>query len=166
MLAFFTTAPAASATSFVINNKAPRLDTDGNVIDAHSGNILLHNNTFYLYGDHYKATDACSKEHGSALYTSPDMESWTLRSEMIWKGSNFPKGIYYTPVVFYDDVRSRFVGWVSYFELMPDGKHPPKPGCWIVGESQDGIEFSFLAQICDKVGVNMNAIFLDDDATG
>ena len=155
--------PSWSPTdSFVIDNKAPRLDTAGNVVDAHSGNILHFNGTFYLYGDHYKATDACSKAHGTAVYTSTDMEAWTFRSEMIWQGTGFPTGIYYTPVVFYDAARSRFVGWVSYFELMPDGKHPPKPGCWIVGESHDGITFSYIVQICDDVGINMNAILIDD----
>ena len=121
-----------------INNKAPRRDAAGDVIDAHSGNILQYNGSFYLYGDHYKTTDCCTKPHGTAVYTSTDMQSWELRSEMLWQGEHFPTGIYYTPVVFYDTQQSRFVSWVSYFELMPDGKHPPKPGCWVVGESKDG----------------------------
>ena len=51
--------PAAPIRSFVINNKAPRVDTDGKVIDAHSGNILQFNGTFFLYGDHYKGTVQC-----------------------------------------------------------------------------------------------------------
>ena len=50
--------------------------------------------------------------------------------------------------------------------LMPDGKHPPKPGCWVVGESSDGIRFSFVRSICDDVGINMNALLLDDDGKG
>ena len=49
---------------------------------------------------------------------------------------------------------------------MPDGKHPPKPGCWVVGESSDGIRFSFVRSICDDVGINMNALLLDDDGKG
>ena len=157
---------ASSMGSFVINNRDPRRDTAGNIVDAHSGNILQHQGTFYLYGDHYKATDACSTAHGTAVYTSKDMQTWDLRSEMVWRGKGFPTGIYYTPVVFYDTQRARFVSWVSYFELMPDGKHPPKPGCWVVGESQDGIRFSFIHQICDAVGINMNAILLDTDGKG
>ena len=73
-----------------INNKAPRRDAAGDVSDAHSGNILQYNGSFYLYGDHYKTTDCCTKPHGTAVYTSTDMQSWELRSEMLWQGEHFP----------------------------------------------------------------------------
>lgn len=86
------------------------------------------------------------------------MEAWTLRSEMIWQGVSFPTGIF-TRWWYYDAARSRIAGWASFFELLPDGKHPPKPGCWIVGESHDGISFIFLAHICDAV--NVNATFIE-----
>lgn len=88
------------------------------------------------------------------------MEAWTLRSEMIWQGVSFPRDLLHAGgITYYDAARSRFVGWASFFELLPDGEHPPKPGCWIVGESHDGISFIFLAQICDAV--NVNATFIE-----
>lgn len=96
----------------------------------------------------------------TAVYTSSDMEAWTLRSEMIWQGVSFPRDLLHAGgITYYDAARSRFVGWASFFELLPDGEHPPKPGCWIVGESHDGISFIFLAQICDAV--NVNATFIE-----
>ena len=86
------------------------------------------------------------------------MESWTLRSPMIFVNSSrgsFPQGSYYTPVVVWDAPRNRFLAWVSYF-LSDDssgclGAHcpPPKMGCpagWYVAESTDGIRDCLLSR--------------------
>eukprot|EP01045_Picozoa_sp_COSAG04_P008564 COSAG04_NODE_477_length_13694_cov_3.632310_3_plen_84_part_00 len=61
--------PHSPSLRFVINNGHPRLDTEGRVVDAHSGNILQHRGTYYLYGDHYRATDCCTAPHTTAVYT-------------------------------------------------------------------------------------------------
>ena len=65
---------------------------------------------------------------------------------------------YYTPVVFDDERRARFVSWVSFFELMAESgrrKTPAKAGLGgrTLGQSQDAINFEFLDQICDDVGI-------------
>ena len=41
------------AKNVTIYNDRPRLDVDGNVVDAHDGVILFHNGTFFLYGERY-----------------------------------------------------------------------------------------------------------------
>ena len=162
---------AALPSSFVIDNLHPRLDTRGRVIDAHSGNILQHNGSFYLYGDHYGKTSVITQPHGSACYTSPDMNTWTLRSRMTWQNNSkgvCPVGGYYTPVVIYDKLRRRFIGWVS---------GPTARGCtgrncsargggWKVGESANGITFEFVANPQTPSHGNMNAIYIDDDEVG
>jgi hypothetical protein len=174
-----TTTKSDDDAGFTIDNLHPRRDTSGRVIDAHSGNILQHETLgYFLYGDHYKSTDCCTKPHGTAVYTSPDMVRWTRRAEMIFvNGShgNFSSGSYYTPAVIWDAPRSRFLAWVSFFAADGSsgclGKHcpPPRTGCpagWYVAESRDGVSFAFVAFNCDGVGTNMNAILQDVDGKG
>ena len=36
-----------------VSNAVPRVDTDGNIVDAHSGNIVEMNGTYFLYGEFY-----------------------------------------------------------------------------------------------------------------
>ena len=42
-----------SAKSVTIFNDRPRVDVNGNIVDAHDGMILEHNGTFFLYGERY-----------------------------------------------------------------------------------------------------------------
>jgi endo-1,4-beta-xylanase len=160
-----------SSSSFTIDNLHARLDTAGRVIDAHSGNILEHNGTYFMYGDHYESTNVIRDPHGSACYTSTDMQSWTLRSRMIWKNGSagvYPLGGYYTPSVLYDPKRKRFVGWVSGPSARGCTGHncSATGGGWSVGVSSDGITFSFLANPRTPSHGNMQSVFIDDDGVG
>lgn len=38
----------SNALQVTIRNDIPRVDVDGNIIDCHSGNIVLVNGTFYM----------------------------------------------------------------------------------------------------------------------
>jgi hypothetical protein len=58
------------------------------------GIILQWNSTYeyYIYGDHYTNTNFINQLHGSAVYTSTDMQSWERRSEMMWHNNS--KGVF------------------------------------------------------------------------
>ena len=72
-------APPAEAKRVVIRNDAPRLDVDGNYLDAHDGCIVAHGGTYFLYGESYgNATGGTFPgDWGAspqlAVYTSPDL---------------------------------------------------------------------------------------------
>lgn len=53
---FHCTTVSALDDGAVVTNNMPRLDTDGSVINAHSGMILAHNGTHYTCGEHYGNT--------------------------------------------------------------------------------------------------------------
>jgi hypothetical protein len=70
-----------------IRNDVPRVDTGGNIVDAHSGNVVGPvNGTYYFYGERYRnATGMDWKwvEGGYApkltVYTSKDLVTWVDR---------------------------------------------------------------------------------------
>lgn len=49
-------------------------DTDGNLVNAHAGNIVLDNGTFWLFGE-YK-TEGQEEGGGVAVYSSEDLGTW------------------------------------------------------------------------------------------
>lgn len=72
----------ASVTQpFAIVNGQPRLALDGSVIDAHDGEIVEFNGTFYLYGTAYgcgfRWTDPTTPFCGFNVYSSADLSHWT-----------------------------------------------------------------------------------------
>ena len=84
--------PCASARRVTVSNAVPRLDTDGNPINAHDGGMYEFDGLFHLYGTAYahchQAGPTCDGECGYyyntfSLYTSPDLVNWTLVSNNI-----------------------------------------------------------------------------------
>ncbi|TDL20596.1 Arabinanase/levansucrase/invertase [Rickenella mellea] len=63
-------AQTTSLTNLIVPGAQWR-DTDGNVISAHGGGIVHVNNTFYWVGG---SVGCCE---GTALYSSPDLTTWT-----------------------------------------------------------------------------------------
>ena len=106
-------------TVFSIDNTRPRIDTKGQLMDVHDGNVIKYNNTYYWYGMGYTN---CTLEkgvippyncpgiylkfghcgfrtdHAINLYTSPDLESWTFVKN-VFPESARPEGIYFRPKV-------------------------------------------------------------------
>lgn len=76
---------AVTAQRFVtIHNDQPRLDVNGNYVDAHDGKILYHNGTFFLYGEAYGNQTLATPYPWKSVprlivYTSPDLINWTRR---------------------------------------------------------------------------------------
>ena len=70
-----------------MQNNAPRLDTSGAIVDAHSGNVVQHpSGTFFLYGERYRNATGSDQDWvkgGYApkltVYTSTDLVNWEDR---------------------------------------------------------------------------------------
>ncbi len=86
------------------------LDTDGNHINCHGGNIVYvdHLQTFFWYGEHR------GKPGGAACYSSQDLYNWKNEGVVIDKGDI---SIFERPKVIYDKDHDQYVMWFHY-----DGK--------------------------------------------
>ena len=84
---------SAAALSATLSNVAPRLDVNGVIVNAHSGGLYRFPrdapspDLFYLYGTKYPmchqnghiCEQGCGYYNNSfVVYTSPDLETWTL----------------------------------------------------------------------------------------
>ena len=72
------------ARRVVIRNDVARRAVDGSYVDAHDGKILAVNGTYYLYGEAYGNQTLATPYPWSAyprlaVYTSPDLVTWTYR---------------------------------------------------------------------------------------
>ena len=79
------TTTTTTTTTTLISNSEPRLDTLNNVVDAHNGNIVFVNDTYYLYGEYYGnhnfAVSGSTKLPKLSVYTSKNLKSgsWIFR---------------------------------------------------------------------------------------
>lgn len=55
------------------------LDTDGNHINAHGGNIIKCDSIYYWYGEHRPDGKTSRFQKGVSCYSSPDLHTWTNR---------------------------------------------------------------------------------------
>ena len=116
-----------------IDNDASRRDVNGTIMDIHDGNILLHNNTYYYYGNSYgnctepTGPDGCAGmqwgsscgfrlNHNVSLYTSPDLATWTAAPEHVFEiARDFPvPAVMWAPKVLYNPSTQLWVMWVNY----------------------------------------------------
>lgn len=81
-----------------ISNRKPRMDADGNIVDAHDGCLQKFGDRYYLYGTSYGTTDGFNKNNRYRCYSSPDLVAWKLEGELL---QNPPDGVYYRPYVIY-----------------------------------------------------------------
>jgi hypothetical protein len=167
LLALLLALTSVSSREVSVRNDQLRLDTDGNIIDCHSGNIVHVNGTFFMYGERYDNISGIGpsppimRPH-IVVYTSPDLTTWTNRGEAFQTWPNFPYGTFFTPWGVYDDVHNRFVVWFNAYE------NGCCDGNWGVAVSDDGVSFEVLSM--NTTGkyaeVDCNSILIDDDGTG
>jgi hypothetical protein len=158
---------AVDSLLVTIRNDVSRLDTAGNIIDCHSGNIVAVNETFFWYGERYDNVSGIGpspplQRPHLVVYTSPDLQAWTYRGEIFSTWPNAPFGTFFTPWAVYDTATQTFVLWFNAYE------HGCCLGNWGVATSADGLAFSVLSMnVSGKYGeVDCNAIMIDDDGTG
>lgn len=101
-------------------NDVPRLDTAGEIIDCHSGMVLPVNGTYYMYGEHYGNNTGFGPSPPAlfpkiVVYTSPDMQTWTNRGEVLKSYPNYPYGTFFTPWAAYQKSTGTFVLWFNSY---------------------------------------------------
>ncbi len=86
------------------------LDTDGQHIDCHGGNIIYVDTlqTYYWYGEHR------GQPRGASCYSSKDLYNWKNEGVVLDKGEI---EIFERPKVVYDAAKRQYVMWFHY-----DGK--------------------------------------------
>jgi len=149
-----------SATLVTIQNGVLRIDTDGNIVDCHSGNVVYHNGTYYMVGEHYGNCTGFNENQWPriVLYTSPNLVTWTNHGFAL---NNAPTGTYYTPFMIYNEKTQNFVIWFNAY----------LGGCCAgnfgVAQSSDPVRNGFDIVTLNEsgvfAGVDSNGMFVDDD---
>ena len=114
----------------MISNISPRRDTDGNILNAHDGNIILIDGEYHWYSvgfDDCVEDPGCSKiserescgfmsNHSVTLYTSKDLssDSWVNRGNVL-PVDNRPSGTMLGASVVYNKLTDLYVLWADYF---------------------------------------------------
>ena len=98
------------ALPVTIRNDVPRVDTEGNIVNAHDGSVVLFDGIYFMYGTVYEnciqpgtqcAAPCGYSPNTFALYTSPDLVTWTLQSTdiLVNMTNDNSKIDYWMPVV-------------------------------------------------------------------
>lgn len=106
----------AFTLNVTFRNDIPRLDTEGHIIDCHSGMILPVNGTYYMYGEKYGNNTGFGPSPPAlfpkiVVYTSPDMQTWTNQGEVLKNYPGSPYGTFFTPWAAYQKSTNTFVLW-------------------------------------------------------
>lgn len=99
-------------------------DTEGNHINAHGGNIIFHEGTYYWYGEH-RPFRGFTTEKGIAVYSSKDLQEWKNEGIALavseTAGHDIERGcIMERPKVLYNEKTKRFV-MLFHLELKGQG---------------------------------------------
>lgn len=114
-----------------VNNRDPRLDENGNIIDAHDGTLEFFEGRFYWYGTAYGETDGFSVDNTFHVYSSLDLTRWIHHGNIL---PDCPHGVYYRPHVKYCPATGLYVLWCNWYPTLWNGqyavatsKHPEGP---------------------------------------
>eukprot|EP01060_Flectonema_neradi_P015238 TRINITY_DN21901_c0_g1_i1.p1 TRINITY_DN21901_c0_g1~~TRINITY_DN21901_c0_g1_i1.p1 ORF type:complete len:361 (+),score=63.87 TRINITY_DN21901_c0_g1_i1:106-1188(+) len=137
-----------------INNTAAKTDTLGNIINAHDGNVIYSDkdSMYYWVGTSYtlcnmnrstecKATPNITMinipfaphcgwtNNDFAVYSSKDLNSWTLLNPSAIPSHQRPNGIYFRPKMLFNKKTSKYVLWFNYVtEGLPEFDCPTSWG--------------------------------------
>ena len=142
-MALFTTSPSMRAgivlalhslvvtavpqQTVTISNALPRLDSSGEPVNAHSGNIVKMGETYFLYGEwygtqHYTVPGTTTLPRLS-VYHSNDLVHWefggllhnntspTWADSGRWPGAATDTGTWWCPWAVYSEARQKVVLW-------------------------------------------------------
>jgi len=142
-----------------IDNTAPRRDVSGQIIDAHDGCLQLFGKRFYLYGTAYGTNDGYGHANRYRVYTSPDLEQWTLAGDLF---KEQPAGVYYRPYVIFNPKTHKYVLWYNWYPEQWEGQTGVA-----VSDTPAGpftIVNSNVQLSCSHAGDG--SLFVDDDGAG
>ncbi len=142
-----------------IDNAAPRRDVNGQIIDAHDGCLQLFGARFYLYGTAYGTNDGYGPSNRYRVYSSPDLERWTLAGDLF---KEQPTGVYYRPYVIFNQKTRKYVLWYNWYPEQWDGQTGVAVSDSPVGPFT--IVNTNVPLSCAHAGDG--SLFVDDDGTG
>lgn len=178
-------ATAAAAVS-AVSNVLPRLTTDGQIIDAHDGNVVEDPTTpgrYFYYAAGYGACkeppglNGCASwcdncgcgffyNHSVNLYSTEDFVSWTAHGNVLPLGFPRPNSVLFSPKALYN---ARTREWVLWYNLMPPYNYavavstsPYGPFNTISNTTALSTEYGFKANNSDCGDFSL---FADDDGT-
>ena len=103
-----------------VNNRDPRLDENGNIIDVHDGALEFFEGRFYWYGTAYGETDGFSTDNRFHVYSSLDLSRWTHHGNIL---PERPKGVYYRPYVKHCPATGLYVLWCNWYPTLWNGQY-------------------------------------------
>ena len=146
--------------TIVINNDAPRLDVDGQIIDAHGGCLQFFNGVYYLYGNKLGTNhDDTFLNCPFSVYSSPNLRDWTYRGNLL---KDAPNGYYYRPYVVFNPKTKKYVLWYNWYQKLWKGNAGVA-----VSDSPTG-PFVVVNRRAHLSGTSPGdgTLFVDDDGTG
>jgi hypothetical protein len=105
--------------SVVINNKDPRKDDRGRIVDAHDGRIIRFGNLYYLYGTAYGTTNGFTTANEYVCYSSSDLRQWKFEGPLL---KTRPEGVYYRPHVVYNVRTKKYILWYNWYPKLWNGQ--------------------------------------------
>jgi len=144
-----------------VENTTPRLDVDGNPVDAHDGCLQFFDGRYYLYGTAYGKTAGFTTNSRYRVYSSVDMAHWRLEGELLQAP---PEGVYYRPYVVFNAKTRKYVLWYNWYRKLWDGQ---------VGVAESDTPVGPFAIVNDNVQLARAAkrpgdgsLFVDEDGSG
>ncbi len=144
-----------------INNIEPRRDIAGEIVDAHDGCLQCFKGRYYLYGTAYGKSDGYSVSNRYRVYSSPDLERWTLAGELFKQS---PEGVYYRPYVVFNPNTRTYVLWYNWYPKLWNGQVGVATSDTPVGPFTIVNSNVHVFSADSKPGDG--SLFVDDDGTG
>lgn len=139
-------------------------DTNGDLINAHGGGLLFHNNTYYWYGESRGATAS----RGVNVYSSKDLYNWKFEGLALAQSTDSLNDIAMgcvmeRPKVIYNKKTKNYVMWF-HLELKGKGYSAARAGV-AVSKSPTG-PFQFVKSFRPNGNMSRDmTLFVDDDGS-
>lgn len=144
--------------NFIADNLAPRMDSDGKIVDAHDGRTIQFGNKFYWYGTRYGATNGFTTANEYVSYSTTDFKTWKPEGSLL---PQKPAGVYYRPHVVYNQKNGKYVLWYNWYPKLWDGQFGVA-----VADAPQG-PFTIVSDNVkvkhSNLGVGDLGVFVDDD---
>ncbi|MFV0505579.1 MAG: family 43 glycosylhydrolase [Bacteroidales bacterium] len=155
-----TTSNESSSALTEVNNTKPRVDKQGNILDAHDGIILQDGNTFYLYGTAYGRTTGFTRANKYVCYSSKNLKDWDFEGDIMPES---PSGIYYRPRVIFNEKLNKYILWYNWYPQLWDGRFGVAMSDKPIGPFE--IVNTDVKVANSHLGVGDFGLFKDDDGT-
>jgi hypothetical protein len=155
-----------------IQNRVPRRDIHGEIMDVHDGCMEYFDGRYWLYGTRYGASGGYENTHTFVCYSSPDLNLWTPHGSII---PDAPPALYYRPYVKHCAATGKWVLWYYWTTgwrgstKWRAGDGPLVPFRFAVSTSdqpQGPFQVANMDEPLTRKSKGDHNLFVDDDGTG